>query len=313
MLAVLLLGGCTSLPPSINPVEWWHGLQGGKIAEQRPPPPGATDPDPNLATVPPKPDPSNPDMRARIADALIADRANAQYAASQAPLPDPSSPSASPRLFGAGTAPPPRLSPAGGSGGDDQQPSASLNPAPSPPPPPPGPTASAASGAVPAPSRAPVGKVDSVPLAPPSTEVPDPGALPPVPTNPPSPPDLPGVAQATAPTPPAPTPPPVPGPLPVPTVPPLAVAFVPGSAQLPPDQQDALKAFAATRGKFNVAVTGFGEATTSDPAAQEAALVLGQARAQAIATALMANGVPGNAVRTDALATGHGGVARLVN
>ena len=88
MLAVLLLGGCTSLPPSINPVEWWHGLQGGKIAEQRPPPPGATDPDPNLATVPPKPDPSNPDMRARIADALIADRANAQYAASQAPLPD---------------------------------------------------------------------------------------------------------------------------------------------------------------------------------------------------------------------------------
>jgi outer membrane protein OmpA-like peptidoglycan-associated protein len=152
-----------------------------------------------------------------------------------------------------------------------------------------------------------------VPLAPPGADVPDPGALPPVPTSPPSPPDLPGVAQVTAPTPPAPTPPPVPGPPPVPTVPPLSIAFVPGSAQLPPDQQDALKKFAATRGSFKVAVTGFGEATTSDPDAQEAALVLGQARAQAIASALMANGVPGNAVRTDALATGHGGVARLVN
>ncbi|MDQ2764542.1 MAG: hypothetical protein M3Y22_14010, partial [Pseudomonadota bacterium] len=72
-----LLSGCSSLPSSINPVEWWHGLQGGAIAEQRPPPPGADQPYPNLATVPAKP--ASPDMKLhqQIADALVADRANA--------------------------------------------------------------------------------------------------------------------------------------------------------------------------------------------------------------------------------------------
>src|SRR3954451_1530811 len=40
-LAVLLFSGCSSLPGSMNPVNWWHDLEGGKIAEERPPPPGA--------------------------------------------------------------------------------------------------------------------------------------------------------------------------------------------------------------------------------------------------------------------------------
>ena len=34
----------------MNPVSWWHDLQGGKIAEERPPPPGADQPYPNLAS-----------------------------------------------------------------------------------------------------------------------------------------------------------------------------------------------------------------------------------------------------------------------
>ena len=51
----LLLAGCSSFPASMNPVSWWHDLQGGKIAEERPPPPGADQPYPNLASVPPKP------------------------------------------------------------------------------------------------------------------------------------------------------------------------------------------------------------------------------------------------------------------
>ena len=55
-----LLAGCSSVPSSINPVSWWHDLQGGKIAEQRPPPPGADQPYPNLATVPPKPAAAGP-------------------------------------------------------------------------------------------------------------------------------------------------------------------------------------------------------------------------------------------------------------
>jgi hypothetical protein len=105
--ALLLLAGCASIPSSINPVSWWHDLQGGAVAQDRPPPPGATDPYPNLASVPSKPEQSDPKARAAVADALVADRANAQYAAAQAPLPDPSSRAASPQLFGVGTAAPP--------------------------------------------------------------------------------------------------------------------------------------------------------------------------------------------------------------
>ncbi len=105
--ALSLLGGCSALPSSINPVEWWHGLQGGAIAEQRPPPPGADQAYPNLASVPEKPKSADLKMQKQIADSLVADRTNAHYAATTAPLPDPSSPTASPALFGRGTVPPP--------------------------------------------------------------------------------------------------------------------------------------------------------------------------------------------------------------
>ena len=96
-----------SFPVSMNPVSWWHDLQGGKIAEERPPPPGADQPYPNLATVPPKPAAPDRAALANIASALVADRTNAQHAAAAAPMADPSSPSASPALFGRGTVPPP--------------------------------------------------------------------------------------------------------------------------------------------------------------------------------------------------------------
>ncbi len=50
----LCLGGCSNRHTS-GPEAWWHEAIGGKISEQRPPPPGDKDPYPNLATVPPKP------------------------------------------------------------------------------------------------------------------------------------------------------------------------------------------------------------------------------------------------------------------
>ena len=74
----------------MNPVSWWHDLQGGKIAEERPPPPGADQPYPNLASVPPKPEAPDRAALANIATALIADRTNAQHAAAAAPIADPS-------------------------------------------------------------------------------------------------------------------------------------------------------------------------------------------------------------------------------
>ena len=115
-LLALLLAGCSSLPASMNPVSWWHDLQGGKIAEERPPPPGADQPYPNLASVPPKPEAPDRAALANIATALIADRTNAQHAAAAAPIADPSLPSASPALFGRGTVPPPPPPPPPGTG-----------------------------------------------------------------------------------------------------------------------------------------------------------------------------------------------------
>lgn len=162
LLAAGLLGGCSS-SSSLNPVNWWHGLQGGRIAEERPAPPNADAPYPNLSTVPPRPAPPDRDAMKRLTESLIGDRTHAQYLAESAPLPDPSSPRASPNLFGAGTLPPPAAAPpprapvappdAGGS--SVTLPSASASP---PPPTPPTPTA---------PTPAPLRPVQSQPLEPP--------------------------------------------------------------------------------------------------------------------------------------------------
>jgi outer membrane protein OmpA-like peptidoglycan-associated protein len=327
------LSGCSSLPASVNPVEWWHGLQGGAIAEQRPPPPGANDPYPNLATVPERPQPTEPATRQRIADSLVADRSHAQYAAEATPLPDPSSQSASPALFGRGSVPPPRP-PAPDSGTA----AASLAAATAPPAPPTTPATEPATVASPAatpPSSraatsgnaepAGAGPVQAAPLAPPAgsatAEPPqrDTASLPPLPAAPPSPPNLRGVAvPAAAPSAPA-APPAAPaGPTPAPAqaaaqAEPVAVAFARGSAVLPGAASASLRQLAAKRGSASIAVIGYGEAASSDPDAQSAALTLGLNRAQAMATVLTASGVPASSVRLDAEAAGRGGTARLLN
>ena len=198
-LCVLTLAGCSSFPSSMNPVSWWHGLQGGKIAEERPPPPGADQPYPNLATVPPKP--ALPDRAAldNIASALIADRTNAQHVAAEAPIADPSVPSASPALFGRGTVPPPPpASPPGTAKASATMAAAEAPPAPATPPTQP----STGSQTAASPAKAPVGAVQSAPLAPPGAAAQPPSvqaaAPPPLPAAPPAPPNLPGVPQATA-------------------------------------------------------------------------------------------------------------------
>ncbi len=42
----LLLAGCSDVPNRINPVSWWHSLEGGAIAQNRPPPPNPNAPFP---------------------------------------------------------------------------------------------------------------------------------------------------------------------------------------------------------------------------------------------------------------------------
>ena len=101
LLACLVgLAGC-------SPANFFHQREGGEIAKPQQPTPGANQPYPNLASVPPAPAAPNQAELSAITNGLIADRAHAQYLAEGAPLPDPSSPQASPGLFGVGTASPP--------------------------------------------------------------------------------------------------------------------------------------------------------------------------------------------------------------
>ncbi len=285
-VALLLTGGCGGGDSDAGPVEWWHQLEGGPIADARPPPPNADQPYPDLGHIPGKPPITDPRTRLQIANALVADRANAQYAAANAPLPPPVPRPALPK-------PPP---PAPGS---DTASSASM------------PAASAA----PPPRPAPTGAVEQAELAPPPA--PDAAAasaeLPIMPAAPPPPPTLPGVLQTTAPTPPQPKPPPAPPPVrPLVAGAPAPVGFAPGSAVLPTSSFAALKSLAQQRGGGSIAIVGFGEASGSDPAAQQAAIPLALARARAIATYLESAGVPAGALRIDAEAAGEGGVARLI-
>jgi len=91
-----------------------------------------------------------------------------------------------------------------------------------------------------------------------------------------------------------------------------SIVFVEGSTTLSPPAADEVKAFAGKRGNGVIVVTGYGDTASSDPAAQSAALSVGIARAAAIADALKADGVPTNAVRVNAEASGRGASLRLL-
>jgi outer membrane protein OmpA-like peptidoglycan-associated protein len=311
----------------LNPVDWWHDLEGGKIAEERPPPPNADAPYPNLSTVPPRPAPPDRDAMKRLTDALVGDRLNAQHTAEGEPLADPSSPTASPNLFGAGTLPPPPPVTPG-------EASASLpaaSPTPSRPAPAPAP---AQEVAPPPPARAPVAAVQSTPIAPPAppaaappappvvqaapvsppivrapatlpaavpptADAAPPADMPPMPTEPPPRPGIAGAAPPPTPEPPEPAPTPTGGTA-------ARIGFPPGSAALSPEDAASVKQFAGKRGNATIVVTGYGDAAGSDLAAQTTALSLGLSRAQAVANALTAAGVPLAALRVGAEAAGRG-------
>jgi outer membrane protein OmpA-like peptidoglycan-associated protein len=90
------------------------------------------------------------------------------------------------------------------------------------------------------------------------------------------------------------------------------IVFVAGSSALSQPAADDVKAFAAKRGNAVISVTGYGDATSGDPAAQSAGVTLGLSRAQQILTALRAAGVPGDAIRVNAEASGRGAALRLL-
>ena len=102
---LLALGGCSDVPDRINPVSWWHHLEGGAIAQDRPPPPNANAPFPKIANQPTRPV-GMPDWEwKQLSGALAAQRAQAQTYAAQNPIPT------LPPAVGQPAAAPPRPSP----------------------------------------------------------------------------------------------------------------------------------------------------------------------------------------------------------
>ena len=282
-LALFGMTGCGI--DAVNPVTWYHNLEGGAIARQRPPPPNADAPYPNLGSVPDRPVGSDATARAGIANSLVADRSNAEYAAALAPVP----PAAS-----IPTPPPAAAAPPDSSNAT----LAAASAAPAPPAPAtPAPAVSAPPSFGPPPESA------AEPAAEPGPAIPD---------SPPPPPSLPGVIAATTPTPPPKRPPPVVTVAAPVAGAPLAVTFPSGSAILPTEAAGALQALSRQRGGGAVDVVGFGEAKGMAPADQAAALPLALARARAVSNQLVAAGVPPNAIRIDAEASGTGAAARVV-
>ncbi|HEX5326662.1 MAG TPA: hypothetical protein VFW75_08345 [Acetobacteraceae bacterium] len=92
----------------------------------------------------------------------------------------------------------------------------------------------------------------------------------------------------------------------------VEIEFAPGSASVPPASLPALRTLADKRGNRLIEALGRGDAGSADPAAQEKAVTLGFARAQSIASALAASGVPRGAIQVMSLAAGSGGMAQLL-
>ncbi len=309
LAAGLALGGCSD--PVSGPVDLFHDLQGGEIAAQRPPPPGAGQPYPKLGTVPAKPVLPATAYRNGLAAQLLAERDRTERVAADTPVapvppvPPPQAPVAAvaPAAPGAGNAPtaaPGTAPPA----------SATLDTADAPPP------------AVPAPAKpAPALEAQAGPAA-------SPGAIPvqagPAPGTPVT---LGGASADFAAAPSLPDAPPAPAafeglpaqPLPTPRVLPAGTAlpkgtqvyFADGSAVLGASQTQALKDFLSHRRKQGIEVVGLGGAASDTPDGQAAAVELALRRARAVAVALEAQRVPGSSIRLSADAFGRGAVLRL--
>ncbi|MGD0432854.1 MAG: OmpA family protein [Acetobacteraceae bacterium] len=308
LLSLTCLCGCFDYHTS-GPEAWWHDSIGGKISEQRPPPPGDKDPYPNLATVPPKPATASTAAWTQMTAGLTTDRLNALQAAALAPIPTGSPPAPSSATL---AAPP-------GAGASQGAPAASASLA--------GVTAPpAASGTAPNPQVSPGSKAPGAstksgastqflavpatipavpPIGPGTAQRVANGQLPALPTDEPA---RPGVA-----------PPPPPPAVPITATPPPAapvqgmeVDFDRGSAALNDAALAEVKTIAGIRGDDGVAVTGYGDATTADAGAQSNAVALGLSRAQNLATALVARGVPYARLRLNAEASGRGASLRLL-
>ena len=302
--AAASLAGCAHQDVVDTPVGWWHQLQGGEIAKQRPPPPGIDDPYPSVGTTPEHPPPvASVALRQSVTLALQRQRNLTTRINANQPLPPASAPPAPAPSTKTGAAP--------AVGSSATLDAAQAQPAPTPGPAPgpiPGPaigTPAATASATPADDPAPE-------LALPAVQVQQaldaaPVTLPAIPGAPPPPPRLPGIAVAAG----------VPADkvLPDYQVAPVAgtqIEFSPGSDSLLGGQHGALHAIAMRRGSGEIVVRGYGDAAAPDTDSQAQALTLASLRARAVAEALGSDGVPASAILLQAEAFGRGASVSLL-
>ena len=277
MIASPALAGCAHQGVVGTPVSWWHQLEGGAIAKQRPPPPGVNDPYPAIGTTPAHPPQvASLALRQSVTAGLQRQRNLTTRINANTPLPPP----------------PPTVSPSPAASGA----SATL----------------AAAQSAPGPQQARPAADPSPELALPAVQVQPAGnvapvELPAIPGAPPPPPRLPGVLAAAA----------LPASAPPPDyqVTPAAgtrIAFAPGTDSLQPNQQGTLHALAMQRGAGNLLVHGFGDADAASADAQAQALTLASLRAGSVARALQDEGVPASSILLKAQAFGRGASVTLV-
>ena len=334
LCAALLLCGCSAVQrlndsklTSETPVDWWHDLQGGRIAQDRPPPPGVDDPYPNLASVPARPTPTDAVTRRALSAQLAEERDRTQRAAARDPITPAGAPAALAAAKAAGTPPAEVARPAaaptvntavgsapGGPGpagtataraaapapAPDDEPSKAVFEAASAPPARRGPGSAGPESAGPGALAGGAATASGGPGARPAGAALASGPLPELPAGAPPIPRLPGLPATTF-------APPTPKALPV-----AVIAFSRGSAALPDSADPALRALAGLRAGGGVVVQAGGDADGAGPAQQAAAVPLGLARAGAIRGALVTAGVPASAIRVEAAGLGRTGSARLL-
>lgn len=94
--------------------------------------------------------------------------------------------------------------------------------------------------------------------------------------------------------------------------PPVILSFPAGGASPATEDAGRLRELAAAAGGRRVAITGYGDATATDPASQAAGLALGLRRAQAVASVLTAAGLTQGRIAVEAAPAGRGAEARIL-
>ena len=290
-----LLQACGPNSPAETPAAWFHDLEGGQIAANRPPPPGVGLPYPKIGTVPAKPKLPDQAYRTALRDQLMKQRDRTERLAADAPIP--------------AVPPPPKPAKPANAAAAQPTATASLATADSPPAAAPSPPKSE-QGPTPATSAQTSG--DPTPVAPGTPVVlagaaADTSGLPPIPSAPPPVATFEGVSPEPPPTP----PPPLPQGQPL-QLGATSILFQTGDAQLLPSQNDTLKTIAGRRGHQNVEITGAGDAMSDTPEGQAAAIELALKRAHAVAKGLEAMHVPPASIRLAAYAFGRGATVRLI-